>query len=311
MSVSGILPVNKPEGLRSTDCVQKIRSILGRSLKVGHGGTLDSTASGLLVILVGQATRLSNFVMELPKVYEAEVALGRGTTTDDASGETTERAPWGHVTDSALDSALCAFFGWRMQRPPAVSAVHVGGERAHAIARSGRSVLPEAKPVCFLDIARLTPLDENGRVRFRVSCRRGTYVRSFARDLGGLLGTAAHLSGLIRLSSGPFSADKAKPAAELFEMTREELAAEMIPTPALRRIFPSYEADRGAYEKLSHGQKISLLGLKRRLPHLAQPLRGRVIVASEKIFSICAEARRGGSWELAPEVNILIEGDGE
>ena len=142
MSVSGILPVNKPEGLRSTDCVQKIRSILGRSLKVGHGGTLDSTASGLLVILVGQATRLSNFVMELPKVYEAEVALGRGTTTDDASGETTERAPWGHVTDSALDSALCAFFGWRMQRPPAVSAVHVGGERAHAIARSGRSVLP-------------------------------------------------------------------------------------------------------------------------------------------------------------------------
>lgn len=311
MSVPGILPINKPEGVRSTDCVGNIRRILGRKVKTGHGGTLDSTASGVLVILAGQATRLSNFIMELPKVYEAEVTFGSATSTDDASGEITECLPWEHLTDAAVDSALCAFFGWRMQRPPAVSAVHIDGQRAHMLARSGQAALPEARPVCFLDIARMSGIDEKGKVIFRVACRKGTYIRSFARDLGRYLGTAAHISRLTRLSSGPFGIDSAIGAEKIFSMDREELSAAVIPVASLCDIFPCYEADSRSFESLSHGQKISLAGLKRRLPQMPHPLSGRVIVASQRIFSICSAHRKGGSWELAPEVNILAEGETE
>ena len=201
MPISGIVPVNKPEGLRSTDCVQKLRHIFGRKTKIGHGGTLDSTASGLLLVLVGQATRLSNFVMDLPKRYEAEIEFGSATTTDDASGEVTERASWEHIDDAIIDGALCSFMGWRMQSPPAVSAVHIDGERAHTLARSGRAVVPDPKPVCFLNITRLSTIDEKGLVRFRIDCRKGTYIRSFARDLGVRLGTFAHVKSLKRVSS--------------------------------------------------------------------------------------------------------------
>ncbi|MBQ9882254.1 MAG: tRNA pseudouridine(55) synthase TruB [Synergistes sp.] len=311
MSVPGILPINKPEGARSTDCVSSIRRILGRKVKTGHGGTLDSTASGVLVILAGQATRLSNFIMELPKVYETEVTFGSATSTDDASGEIIECLPWDHLTDAALDSALCAFFGWRMQSPPAVSAVHIDGQRAHVLARSGQAALPEARPVCFLDISRLSGIDEKGKVLLRVACRKGTYIRSFARDLGRYLGTAAHVSRLTRVSSGPFRIERAMCAERAFSMSKEELSDAVIPASSLCDIFPCYEADGKSFERLSHGQRISLEGLRRRLPLLPHPLRGRVIVASEKIFSICSAHRKGGSWELAPEVNIMAEGEGE
>lgn len=311
MSVSGILPINKPEGLRSTDCVSSVRRILGRAIKTGHGGTLDSTASGVLVILAGQATRLSNFIMELPKVYDAEVAFGAATSTDDASGEVTERLPWEHITDAALDSALCAFFGWRMQSPPAVSAVHIEGKRAHVLARSGQAALPAARPVCFLDITRLSGIDERGHVLLRISCRKGTYIRSFARDLGRYLGTAAHISRLTRISSGPFCIENAAATERIFSMSVNELAAELIPVSSLCEMFSCYEADRRSFERLSHGQRISLAGLKRKAPCLPHPLSGRVIVASRKIFSICSAQRKDGSWELAPEVNIMAEGEGE
>ncbi|MCD8164560.1 MAG: tRNA pseudouridine(55) synthase TruB [Synergistaceae bacterium] len=310
MLLSGILPLNKPAGLRSTYCVQRVRGILGKKIKTGHGGTLDSTASGLLLVLVGQATRLSNFVMELPKRYEAEIAFGAATSTDDMSGEVTARAPWRHITDELIDSALCGFMGWRMQSPPAVSAVHIDGERAHALARGGMAVIPEAKPVCFTKISRLSPLDDNGRVKLRVDCRKGTYVRSFARDLGERLGSLAHIISLVRVSSGPFSIERAKEAEVLFEMSREELAAELIPAASLCELFPGYDADGDSFERLSHGQKITLAGLKRRPLIQTAPLAGRLVVASEKIFSICAVSPCGVTFELAPEVNIIIQGGG-
>ena len=103
MPLSGIHPLNKPAGLRSTYCVQRVRGILGKKIKTGHGGTLDSTASGLLLVLVGQATRLSNFVMEMPKRYAAELAFGAATSTDDMSGAVPARAPWEHITDELID----------------------------------------------------------------------------------------------------------------------------------------------------------------------------------------------------------------
>ena len=260
---SGILPVNKPVGLRSTDCVQKIRRALWRGAKIGHGGTLDSTASGVLIVLIGQATRLSNFIMSMPKTYETVVTFGTRTSTDDASGDVVESAPFGHITDEMIDSALCGFMGWRMQSPPAVSAVHIGGERAHVLARGGREVTPEPKPVCFSKIERLTNIDGEGRVAFRVYCRKGTYIRSFARDLGARLSSAAHVSALARTACGPFRIETAKGAEELFSMTAEELSREAAPVPELETTCAAYDADDAVFSALSCGRPAVLSALTR------------------------------------------------
>ncbi len=305
---SGILPVNKPVGLRSTDCVQKIRRALWRGAKIGHGGTLDSTASGVLVVLIGQATRLSNFIMSMPKSYETVVAFGTRTSTDDASGEAVARAPFEHITNETIDSALCGFMGWRMQSPPAVSAVHIGGERAHVLARSGCEVKPEPKPVYFSRITRLSDIDGEGRVVFRVDCRKGTYIRSFARDLGERLGSAAHVSALTRTACGPFGIEAAKSAEELFAMTVEGLAREVTPVPALETPCPAYDADYSAFAVLSCGRQASLSALTR-LSFGTEPRPDSpVVIKSKKIFSICRAMKRNGTLELSPDVNIILPG---
>ena len=305
---SGILPVNKPVGLRSTDCVQRIRRALWRGAKIGHGGTLDSTASGVLIVLIGQATRLSNFIMSMPKTYETVVSFGTRTSTDDASGEAVERAPFDHITDEMIDSALCGFMGWRMQSPPAVSAVHIGGERAHVLARGGRAVTPEPKPVCFSKITRLTDIDGEGRVSFRIGCRKGTYIRSFARDLGEQLGSAAHVSSLVRTACGPFAIEAAKGAEELFTMTAEELADEVTPVPELETPCAAYRADETALAALSCGRRVSLTALSR-LSFGTEPRPDSpVVIKSGKIFSICRAAKKSGTLELSPDVNIILSG---
>ena len=140
----GFLPINKPVGMRSTGCVERIKRILGRGVKVGHGGTLDSTACGVLVLLLGGATRLSSLVMQMPKTYRTVIKLGSETTTCDYSGETTIFGDAGGVTDEDVDDVLPSFLGWRIQIPPEVSAVHVGGRRAYEIFHSGGS--PDIKP---------------------------------------------------------------------------------------------------------------------------------------------------------------------
>lgn len=308
MQLSGILPVNKPVGLRSTQCVQEIRRILGKGVKTGHGGTLDSTASGLLLILIGSATRLSNFIMEMPKSYEAEISFGMQTSTDDASGDVIYSAPFGHITDAAIDSALCGFMGWTMQAPPAVSAVHIGGERAHSLARGGRAVTPEAKPVYISSVVRISSVDDNGKVRIRVNCRKGTYIRSFARDLGRTLGSAAHVSALERLSSGPFSSSSAKDARDLFGLGAAEIVSLIKPFSTLYGLIPTYEAGAAAYEALRNGRGVRLSELRRLSIGAASSGIAKFVVASEKIFSICTAAANGGSLGLSPEVNIMIQG---
>ncbi|MDO4988443.1 MAG: tRNA pseudouridine(55) synthase TruB [Synergistes sp.] len=306
MSISGILPINKPEGMRSTYCVQKVRGILGKKTKTGHGGTLDSTASGLLLLLIGQATRLSNFVMSMPKCYEAEVTFGTETSTDDASGDITAKADWKHITENVADSALCGFLGWRMQSPPAVSAVHIDGKRAHTLARSGSAIVPDAKPVHFIGISRTSAIDGEGRVNFRINCCKGTYIRSFARDLGRALGSAAHVSKLKRVSCGIFDLNTAKDAEKIFAMTQDDAVAEIVPMTSLWKKFPCFAADGAAFDSLSHGRETSLSSLGKYTVPQSFALNGKIISASEKIFSICTHRKSGGTFLLAPEVNIIM-----
>ena len=198
----GLLLVDKPIGVTSHDVVDMVRRALG-TRKVGHAGTLDPMASGLLILGIGRATRLLRFLGDLPKTYEGTARLGVETTTLDADGEvTSERS----VTVSADDVrvAMASLVGGSMQRPPAYSAVKVGGRKLYEAARKGERLEASPRPIrvdAFELVTMRTP-----DVDFRIVCSGGTYVRVLLADVGSALGCGAHLTALRRTAIGPFSA---------------------------------------------------------------------------------------------------------
>ncbi|MDR3231087.1 MAG: tRNA pseudouridine(55) synthase TruB [Synergistaceae bacterium] len=204
----GLLLIDKPAGLRSTDCVARVKRLFGKNTRTGHAGTLDSTASGLLIVLLGSATRLSDYVMKLPKVYEATVHLGQATDTCDGSGRIVFSGDATKVDETSFDSVLCSFWGDRMQLPPEISALKVNGRPSHHIAREGGDARPASRPVRVTSLRRRTPISE-GRVKISVTCGKGTYIRSIVRDIGQALGCGAHVAELRRLSTGPFRVEDA------------------------------------------------------------------------------------------------------
>ena len=305
MQPIGVLPINKPIDVRSTQCVDTVRQILGRKNKVGHGGTLDSTASGLLILLVGNATRLSNFIMAMPKCYETTIKFGSETTTDDASGEIKKISSWEHITDSDIDRILHGFMGWRMQTPPSISAVHIDGERAHRLTRDGRDVEISAKPVFFQSVERISSINSQGCVSFRINCRKGTYIRSFARDLARNLGSAAHVYELKRVGCGMFSSDNAVSFDDISSMRFKELSSIILPVRSVVGSCMSYIADDYAFKRLANGQGVMLSQMQRESFPLYSSSTENVTVSSESFFSICRLSRSSGSFELMPEVNII------
>ncbi len=214
----GALLVDKPQGLTSFDVVARVRRVL-REPKVGHAGTLDPMATGLLIVLVGrEATRVQDRFMGLPKAYTGTVRLGETTPSFDAESEVETRTPADHVTDAMIEAAAEAFRGEIEQRPPMYSAVKVGGERLYKKARRGESIEVAARPVTIYGF-QIT--DRRGAdVDFRVECSKGTYVRSIAHDLGQALGVGGHLIALRRESIGPFTADEAWAHSTLMETAR-------------------------------------------------------------------------------------------
>lgn len=207
----GILLVDKPKGITSHDAVDRVRRVLGIK-KVGHAGTLDPMASGLLVMGVGRGTRLLRFLADLDKEYEGTGRLGVETDTLDAEGEVVRTAPV-DVSEEDLRSAMKALTGEIQQRPPAFSAVQVGGERLYKAARRGETIEapPRAVRVEAFELERFTSPD----FEFRVICSSGTYVRSLVADAGTSLGTGAHLARLVRTRIGRFTLDGAKPPDEV------------------------------------------------------------------------------------------------
>ena len=303
--MTGLLLLNKPTEMRSTKCVELVRNKLGRKTKVGHGGTLDSTASGLLIILVGAATRLSNFIMEMPKLYETVACLGAETSTDDASGEIISSNGRGTVSEKDIDLALSSFMGWRMQAPPDVSAVHVDGRRAHELVREGHDVHIEKKPVFFCSSARTSDISDDGKVSLRINCRKGTYIRSFVRDMGQLLGCGAYVSELKRSSCGPFELDNALDASLLEHISKEDLLEKILPPESVCPAATSYICGVEDAERLINGLHVPLYRLKRENFAEYSSTSGNIIVRSEKIFSICKFKDQGNSYELLPAVNIF------
>ena len=200
----GIAVVHKAAGLTSHDVVAKARGVLGTG-RVGHAGTLDPDATGVLLLGVGRATRLLRFLTALPKTYAAEVVLGVETDTLDASGVETARHDMSRVDDEQIAAGVATLTGTIEQVPPMVSAVKVGGKRLHELARAGETVEREARSVTVyrFDVERHPT--EPGVLSIEVECSSGTYVRTLAADLGALLGGGAHLRNLQRRQIGSFT----------------------------------------------------------------------------------------------------------
>ena len=228
----GVAVIDKPAGWTSHDVVAKARGVLG-TRKVGHSGTLDPDATGVLVLGVGRATRLLRYVTGLPKSYEAEIVLGIETDTLDSAGQVTARHDMAGVSSEQIRTAVAALTGEILQVPPMVSAVKVGGRRLHTLARAGVEVEREARPVTVhrFDV---TPVPGAGGVlRAVVDCSSGTYVRVLAADLGRALGGGAHLRNLRRTAVGGFGLDAARPveSAEVLPMAHavQHLAGVRVP----------------------------------------------------------------------------------
>ena len=214
MSASGVLVVDKPSGPTSHDIVAQARRILG-TRAVGHAGTLDPMASGVLVLLVGEATKLTNYLALDDKEYQATIAFGRSTETCDAEGATTDERtlPDGFPASAALEAVLDAERRRTEQVPPAFSAVSIGGQRAHRLARRGEAVLLPPRPVAVRALTllecRCHGSEGPASATLGLAVTKGYYVRSLARDIGERLGVPAHLSCLRRTASGPYRLDRA------------------------------------------------------------------------------------------------------
>lgn len=228
----GVAVIDKPAGWTSHDVVAKARSVLG-TRKVGHSGTLDPDATGVLVLGVGRATRLLRYVTGLPKSYEAEIVLGIETDTLDSAGQVTARHDMAGVSAERIRAAVAALTGEILQVPPMVSAVKVGGRRLHTLARAGVEVEREARPVTVhrFEVAPVPGTD--AVLSAVVDCSSGTYVRVIAADLGRALGGGAHLRSLRRTAVGGFGLDAARPveSAEVLPMAHavQHLAGVRVP----------------------------------------------------------------------------------
>ena len=218
---NALVLINKPVDMRSTSCVAIAKRQLD-GLKVGHCGTLDSTASGLLILVTGDATKLSEYIMQLPKVYRAVIQFGAETDSCDYSGEIIANKGFDDLDVKALDDALFSFSGWRMQSPPSVSAVKIDGTPAYKLARSGQNPDMEMKsrPVYFRHIKIITPYDViTGTLELEIHCGKGTYIRSLAHDLGKITGAGAYILSLERVSIGNFDASMANNIESEFRFT--------------------------------------------------------------------------------------------
>ncbi|MBN1179177.1 MAG: tRNA pseudouridine(55) synthase TruB [Anaerolineae bacterium] len=249
--MDGILNLDKPRGLTSHDVVNRIRRVAGQR-RVGHTGTLDPMATGVLVVCLGRATRAAEYVMDSPKTYRARVLLGVTTDTYDAEGDVVATAPVEDVTEARVLAALDRFRGPIQQVPPMYSAIKRDGQPLYKLARAGVTVERDARAV---EIGRLEMSNwQPPALTLTVTCSPGTYVRSLAHDLGRALGCGAHLVELVRLASGDFTLDDAVP---LDEVTRERLLHLLLPIDAALRRYPAMQLDEAAAAAVRSGRGVA------------------------------------------------------
>jgi tRNA pseudouridine55 synthase len=254
--VHGVLVLDKPEGPTSHDVVARVRRAL-RTREVGHAGTLDPFATGVLVVAVGEATKLVQYLTADDKHYEATIELGRATHTLDRTGETVDTSPVPPLTRETVERAITGFLGTRMQRAPAVSAIKVDGVPLHARVRRGEDVEAPERSVTLHGCELLGVTGDVLRVRMHSG--KGYYVRAFARDLAVALGTVGHVKELRRTASGRFGLDVAVTLEALTEPGTAERA--LLPLPRACACLPGFTLDEKGELDARCGRRVSLVNV--------------------------------------------------
>jgi tRNA pseudouridine55 synthase len=259
--MNGFLNINKPPGWTSHDVVAKVRNLLGAE-KVGHAGTLDPAATGVLPVCIGKATKVAQFLLETDKRYRLVMRLGESTDTLDATGKILEKKPVDGITHDPIRKAIGGFLGSQMQTVPMYSAVKVGGRPLYKAARQNRQVdRPTRRVVLYrIEVGEIVDRPESGviDVEMDVTCSKGTYVRSLCSDIGERLGPGGHLFSLERLASGPFEIGDAISLEEVARRASENTVGEvLVPISWALSGYSSLTVDRRASERVIHGGRIA------------------------------------------------------
>ncbi|WP_043933317.1 tRNA pseudouridine(55) synthase TruB [Bacillus sp. EB01] len=261
--MEGILPLYKPAGMTSHDCVFKLRKIL-KTKKVGHTGTLDPDVTGVLPICIGRATKVAEYITDAGKAYEGEVTIGVSTETEDASGAEVNRIPVERIISrQEILDVLASLTGEIEQTPPMYSAVKVNGKRLYEYARKGIEV---ERPSRFVTIYKLELLDDREEFigetitfRFRAECSKGTYIRTLAVMIGERLGYPAHMSSLIRTRSAAYTLDDCLTFAQIEElMAKGEIDQALRPTASALFHLPKYRINDTLAEKVKNGVRLRI-----------------------------------------------------
>lgn len=258
LSRAGVVVVDKPAGMTSHDVVARLRRIFG-TRKVGHAGTLDPMATGVLVAGIERGTKLLAHLVADDKVYSTTIRLGSATSTDDAEGDVLGEADAGHLTDDEIMAQVDALTGEIMQVPSKVSAIKIDGKRAHELVREGKDVDIPPRPVTIFsfDVSQIRRDGAFVDVDARVHCSSGTYIRSLARDMGDALGVGGHLTALRREASGPFALEHARSLEELSDHPALSLSLD----EALTTAWPVLNVTADEYAALAMGKWLEPRGL--------------------------------------------------
>jgi tRNA pseudouridine55 synthase len=263
---SGLVIVDKPGGMTSHDVVARLRRV-AHTRRVGHAGTLDPMATGVLVIGIEKATRLLGHLMLTEKAYAATIRLGQSTTTDDAEGEPTGGSPAASVARDHLDAEIEKLTGDIQQVPSTVSAIKVNGQRAYKLTRAGQAPELAARPVTVYEftVTGVRPVGDFLDVDARVRCSSGTYIRALARDLGTALGTGGHLTALRRAAVGPYDIAQAHTLKELEDQDQSSERAVLTDNPfvtplaqAAAAAFPRLDLTAEDAGRLAHGARLNI-----------------------------------------------------
>ena len=258
--MDGILTINKPTGMTSHDVVAKVRKLL-KQRRVGHAGTLDPAASGVLPICAGQATRVAEYLSESGKAYQATIVFGTVTDTYDSEGTIIRTASTQDLTRAKIEALLPKFLGEQMQVPPRYSAIKLQGQPAYKRARAGEDMAMEARPITIyqLEIIDWQP-SQPPTLILAIECSKGTYIRSLAYDLGEQAGCGAYLSGLIRTRSGPFALSESITLEQLAEAAAQGTIEQFL-FPADKAIehYPALMLDETTTERVRHGNAFEYL----------------------------------------------------
>lgn len=294
--LNGIIVLDKPAGITSAKAVAEVKRSLGAA-KVGHTGTLDPFATGVLLCCVNQATRLARFFLHGDKRYEALLRLGVATDTQDATGQMLSQAAVPELTEAQLRAAFDRFLGPQWQHPPVYAALKHQGTPLYKLARQGRPVQKPARPIVIAEL-RIVQI-ALPEIRFEVSCSAGTYVRTLCADIGAALGCGGHLAELRRTACGGFTiAEAVRPETLRALADARERARLLVSMETVLAHLPTFQADESVLERVAHGQALTSIQVPEAAiqggPHVEGPL--KVVDAQGRLRAVLERAPGGGTY---------------